>query len=152
MMSLCIAVQYLLNFILVRFFPNMTAAIGSRGPFILFAVVSAAVLVYIFFALPEVKGVGEHILPFPFRTHGRLDLAASHLTADSHLLRTRSRVRTPTAIEHMEELFDGKWYTNGLRGSRLNKLVRAKEANNAKTIHDRKSTSEHVETSRQEVV
>lgn len=73
-MSLCIAVQYALNFLLVRFFPNMVAGIGARGPFIIFAVVSTAILIYMFFALPEVKGVGKScsVLPSCFTLLTRL--------------------------------------------------------------------------------
>lgn len=54
----------------------------------------------------------------------------------------------------MEELFDGNWYTNGLRASRLNKAARQEEARNASTISDGKTTgsSEHVEKSGKEVV
>ncbi|ORY81812.1 putative hexose transport-related protein [Leucosporidium creatinivorum] len=60
--SLCIGLQYLANFLLVRFFPNMVNGIGAKGPFIVFAVVSTAILIFFFLALPEVKGVGiEHM-------------------------------------------------------------------------------------------
>ncbi|GAA6006194.1 sugar porter family MFS transporter [Rhodotorula paludigena] len=105
MTSICIGVQYLINFLLVRFFPNMTAGIGSDGPFIIFAVVSAAIWVYLFLALPEVKGV---------------------------------------AIEHMAELFSGHFWTNGVRASKLNKLLRKEEAENAETFRrdDKGSTAQ----------
>ncbi|KAM0756202.1 putative hexose transport-related protein [Meredithblackwellia eburnea MCA 4105] len=116
MMSICIAVQYLLNFLLVRFFPNIVASIGGRGPFIIFACVSTAIVIYIFVALPEVKGV---------------------------------------AIEHMESLFDGSWYTNGLRSSELNKAVRDEEEKQAKTITDAKAgagSEEYLEKSSRDLV
>ncbi|WWC93843.1 hypothetical protein V866_000679 [Kwoniella sp. B9012] len=61
-MSLTIGMQYLANFCLTRFFPNMVANIGSFGPFAIFACVSSVIWVYIFFALPETKGVAiEHM-------------------------------------------------------------------------------------------
>ncbi|GAA6023029.1 hypothetical protein JCM10207_002048 [Rhodosporidiobolus poonsookiae] len=61
-MSLAMGLQYLINFLLVRFFPNITAGIGADGPFIIFACVSSAILLFLFFALPEVKGVAiEHM-------------------------------------------------------------------------------------------
>ncbi|WWC63043.1 uncharacterized protein I303_105642 [Kwoniella dejecticola CBS 10117] len=61
-MSLNIGMQYLANFCLTRFFPNMVANIGAFGPFTIFTVVSSVIWVYIFFALPETKGVAiEHM-------------------------------------------------------------------------------------------
>ncbi|GAA5913602.1 hypothetical protein JCM6882_001698 [Rhodosporidiobolus microsporus] len=62
--SLAMGLQYLVNFLIVRYFPNMSANITPKGPFIMFACVSAAILLFMFFALPEVKGVAiEHIAP-----------------------------------------------------------------------------------------
>ncbi|GAA6039048.1 hypothetical protein JCM8097_000172 [Rhodosporidiobolus ruineniae] len=61
LMSIAMGFQYLVNFLITRYFPNMTASITPKGPFIIFACVSAAIFVYLFFALPEVKGVAiEH--------------------------------------------------------------------------------------------
>ncbi|GAA5916536.1 hypothetical protein JCM6882_003575 [Rhodosporidiobolus microsporus] len=61
-MSLAIGLQYLANFLLVKFFPVMVNNITAKGPFIIFAVVSTAIVIFMFFALPEVKGVGiEHM-------------------------------------------------------------------------------------------
>ncbi|KAH8083059.1 putative hexose transport-related protein [Filobasidium floriforme] len=56
LMSMTFSMQYLVNFLLTRFFPNMVANIGSFGPFTIFACVSALIITYMFLALPEVKG------------------------------------------------------------------------------------------------
>jgi len=59
-MSLTIGMQYLANFCLTRFFPNMIANIGTYGPFAIFTVVSSAIYIYVFFALP---GESHIVLP-----------------------------------------------------------------------------------------
>lgn len=57
LMSVMICVQYVLNFGLSRGFSNMTVAMKPYGPFVLFACVSFAGLVYMFLAQPETKGL-----------------------------------------------------------------------------------------------
>ncbi|GAA5872659.1 hypothetical protein JCM8547_003722 [Rhodosporidiobolus lusitaniae] len=101
--------QYLINFLLVFFFPRMVLQITSKGPFIIFACVSTAILIFFFLALPEVKGV---------------------------------------AIEHMSSLFEGHLLANGLRASRLNKMVRKEEAADAATVRDVKpeQKAEYIES------
>lgn len=37
----------------------MVNGIGAKGPFVIFAVVSTAIVIFFFLALPEVKGVGK---------------------------------------------------------------------------------------------
>ncbi|OCF31073.1 solute carrier family 2 [Kwoniella heveanensis BCC8398] len=68
-MSLTIGLQYLANFCLTRFFPNMVASIGSFGPFAIFACVSSVIWIYIFFALPETKGVAIELMGPLFGRH-----------------------------------------------------------------------------------
>ncbi|OWZ37246.1 solute carrier family 2 [Cryptococcus neoformans var. grubii Br795] len=68
-MSLTIGMQYLANFCLTRFFPNMIANIGSFGPFAIFACVSALIWVYVFVALPETKGLSIEQMSSLFGGH-----------------------------------------------------------------------------------
>jgi len=65
-MSLTIGMQYLANFLLTRFFPNMVATIGSYGPFAIFTCVSAAIWIYVFFAMP-----GEYTASLSMRGDSR---------------------------------------------------------------------------------
>ncbi|KIR67999.1 hypothetical protein I312_104851 [Cryptococcus bacillisporus CA1280] len=68
-MSLNIGMQYLANFCLTRFFPNMVANIGAFGPFAIFACVSALIWVYVFVALPETKGLSIEQMSSLFGGH-----------------------------------------------------------------------------------
>ncbi|KAL0247306.1 hypothetical protein I308_104342 [Cryptococcus tetragattii IND107] len=68
-MSLTIGMQYLANFCLTRFFPNMIANIGAFGPFAIFACVSALIWVYVFVALPETKGLSIEQMSSLFGGH-----------------------------------------------------------------------------------
>lgn len=55
-MTTAFAYQNVLNFLVSRFFPNMTAAMHAWGPFALFAACTAAGVVWVYLAFPECKG------------------------------------------------------------------------------------------------
>ncbi|KAI5476043.1 solute carrier family 2 [Pseudohyphozyma bogoriensis] len=84
-MSLCIAVQYLINFLLVRFFTNIVESIGSDGPFIIFAIVSTVLVLYIFFALPETKGIAIEHMATLFSRHWFMNgIKSKELIEEAH--------------------------------------------------------------------
>lgn len=56
MVTTAFAYQNVLNFLVSRFFPNMTAAMRAWGPFALFAACTAAGVVWVYLAFPECKG------------------------------------------------------------------------------------------------
>ncbi|KAI5477377.1 putative hexose transport-related protein [Pseudohyphozyma bogoriensis] len=109
-MSICLTLQYLVNFLLVRYFGNIAAGIGSDGPFILFSVVSAALLLYFFFALPETKGIALEHMDELFAGHSITNGLRSrkvHREANSLELQAQESFKEPIKVspavpEHIE--------------------------------------------------
>ncbi|CAD6589438.1 MAG: hypothetical protein CYPHOPRED_004840, partial [Cyphobasidiales sp. Tagirdzhanova-0007] len=68
-MTVFISVQYLVNFLLTRFFPNIVQSTGARGPFLIFTVASGAILLFCYFAMPETKGQSLESMANLFGSH-----------------------------------------------------------------------------------
>ncbi|GME37071.1 Sugar transporter [Neofusicoccum parvum] len=67
MVTTAFAYQNVLNFLVSRFFPNMTAAMRAWGPFALFAACTAAGVVWVYLAFPECKGRSMETMDQLFR-------------------------------------------------------------------------------------
>lgn len=59
--------QNVLNFLISRFFPNMTVAMQAWGPFALFAACTGAGVVWVWLAFPECKGRSMETMDQLFR-------------------------------------------------------------------------------------
>ncbi|KAI5478080.1 putative Hexose transport-related protein [Pseudohyphozyma bogoriensis] len=106
-MSICLTLQYLINFLLVRFFTNITLSIGSDGPFIIFAVVTFVLGVYLYFALPETKGHMTLLFADSWWLNGLRSRELSKEAEDldqkaAETFEQEMNKITPAAAEHLE--------------------------------------------------